>query len=204
MSSAAPQPPGVTAMVDHTLSAWARAQFRAALARCESGAEEVLLIGLCSVGFVPIELAASVNDGARAMAEDVIRIATGSDIVEPSAIATMDGAPMRVVLVQQLPVSRYALDFAILAVDRMHGVVRVAVEVDGIEHDRIRDRAQRDRVRDRYLLSQDWTVVRFTATEASREPHRCAGEVMSLFVQQLMKLRGSDSVDTAAPEAIRT
>lgn len=59
--------------------------------------------------------------------------------------------------VQQHPVGRYRLDFAVVA-------VKIAIEVDGFHH-RTADGALRDVTRDMFLREQGWVVLRVTADD---------------------------------------
>jgi hypothetical protein len=54
----------------------------------------------------------------------------------------------------------------------------IAVECDGHEfHDKTKKQAQRDKARDRFLVSAGVKVMRFTGSEIWRDPTRCALEV---------------------------
>lgn len=76
--------------------------------------------------------------------------------------------------VNQHPVNRYRLDFAI--VDKL-----IAIEVDGHDfHERTKEQAQRDKKRDRDLQALGWRVMRFTGSEVFRDAAACAREVQAL------------------------
>lgn len=82
-----------------------------------------------------------------------------------------------VVLVQPTIVvdrMRIRLDFAMAFSDWAY---RVAVELDGHEfHERTREQAERDKHRDRTLVSNGWRVIRFTGSEVVRNVSKCVVE----------------------------
>lgn len=76
---------------------------------------------------------------------------------------------------QQVEIAPFRVDFAFAD-------ARLVVEVDGFAfHDRTHEQAQRDRARDRALVSDGWRVVRFTAVEVFADARRCAGEVAAML-----------------------
>lgn len=75
----------------------------------------------------------------------------------------------------QVEIAPFRVDFAFAD-------ARLVVEVDGFAfHDRTHEQAQRDRARDRALVSDGWRVVRFTAVEVFANARRCAGEVVAML-----------------------
>lgn len=76
-------------------------------------------------------------------------------------------------LMPQARVGRYRVDFLILA-HGPGGERRIAVECDGHEwHERTKDQAARDKLRDRELLLAGVPVMRFTGSEIWRDPGAC-------------------------------
>lgn len=54
--------------------------------------------------------------------------------------------------------------------------IAVAVELDGHDfHERTKEQAERDKRRDRSLLSMGWTTIRFTGSEVVRSPETVLG-----------------------------
>jgi len=52
------------------------------------------------------------------------------------------------------------------------------VEIDGHEfHDRSKEQASRDRQRDRELILEGYTVLRFTGSDVYNDPERCVNDV---------------------------
>lgn len=89
------------------------------------------------------------------------------------------------ILVPQCPVGRYRADF-VLAVAFIPPEVTEApqarkfwcVECDGHDfHERTKEQAAHDRMRDRWFQAQGFAVLRFTGSEIVREGARCAAEV---------------------------
>lgn len=91
----------------------------------------------------------------------------------------------RFVLKTRHTVGPYKLDFAVW--NESNPSWRVAVECDGHEfHEKTKDQAARDRSRERDLVFEGWTVLRFTGREIHRDANRCAQDVM----RQCLRLDG--------------
>lgn len=73
----------------------------------------------------------------------------------PENVAALRLHRWRVPFVQQHPVGRYRLDFAVPK-------VKIAIEVDGPHHLRP-DVAHRDALRDAWLRERGWVILRVTA-----------------------------------------
>ncbi len=70
----------------------------------------------------------------------------------------------------------------------------LAIECDGHEfHDRTKQQAAYDRARDRELLLQDITTIRFTGSEIFHSPERCANEALKIFDRLLERALASAS-----------
>lgn len=89
---------------------------------------------------------------------------------------------------------RYRVDLAIVSPFK-----RIAVEADGHEWHASPDDAARDAARDRALVLDGWTVLRFTGREIHRTPDTCARDVM----RAMGIVRGSESasVQRETPKA---
>lgn len=74
----------------------------------------------------------------------------------------------------QYRVGKYRLDFAFP--DK-----KLAVECDGHAYHSTRDQRGRDADRDRELIAQGWTVIRFTGSQIHENPERCADEVKRIL-----------------------
>lgn len=70
--------------------------------------------------------------------------------------------------------TRYHLDFAVPD-------LLLAIEIDGHAWHSTRQQRQHDSQRDRILTGLGWRVVRFTASEVTRNADGCAEEVLSLI-----------------------
>lgn len=79
-------------------------------------------------------------------------------------------------LVRQFHVAgtRYHLDFAM-------SEHKIGIEIDGHEWHSTRQQRQHDSQRDRILMGLGWRVLRFTASEVTRNADRCAEEVLMLL-----------------------
>lgn len=79
-------------------------------------------------------------------------------------------------LVRQYHVTgtRYHLDFAL-------PTEMIGIEIDGHAWHSTRQQRQHDSQRDRILTGLGWRVLRFTASEVTRNPAQCAEEVLALI-----------------------
>ena len=143
--------------------------FGRALDRCESFIERRFLVALLFTEEFPFE--------------------AGDDDV----VATARVGPR---LLQQVTLLAYRLDFVF---EDDAGEVRLCIELDGHDfHDRTPEQAERDRARDRRLLREGWTTVRYTGREVVRDPMRCAREAVEIF-ERLRERRGPGLAKAPAP-----
>lgn len=71
----------------------------------------------------------------------------------------------------------YSVDF--LVTSSRDPSLRLAVELDGHEfHEKTKDQAAADRARERAIIREGVTVLRFTGSEVFRSPHACIGEIL--------------------------
>lgn len=83
----------------------------------------------------------------------------------------------KVILCPQEKVGRYKADILIW-VNNQKGWVKIVVECDGHNfHERTKEQAAHDRSRDRKMVTDGITVLRFTGSEIHRDPMKCAEEV---------------------------
>lgn len=60
---------------------------------------------------------------------------------------------------------------------------RLGIEVDGhIWHEKTKEQVQNDKERERFLISNEWKLLRFTGSEVFRDPTKCLEEVDSIAV----------------------
>lgn len=73
-----------------------------------------------------------------------------------------------------------------LVVVRHEGTLRnIVIEFDGHDfHERTKAQARRDKSRDRWLVANGYSVLRFTGSEIWAEPERCAEEIEAYLQQQ--------------------
>jgi len=116
--------------------------------------------------------------GARGSAQldDVIRLANrlSQSPMETRIrlIVVFDGLPVPVL---QHPVGPYFLDMA-------YPAIRISIEYDGDAH-RTQERAMRDLTRQAYLSDNNWTVLRFTASQVLHRPWEVAARVRYELIQ---------------------
>lgn len=89
------------------------------------------------------------------------------------------------VLVCQMPVEQYRLDFALIYKPvTLKSPIRVAIECDGHDyHDGTKEAAERDKKRNREVTSLGWKMMRFSGREIYRNPNACATEVFKIILR---------------------
>jgi very-short-patch-repair endonuclease len=76
----------------------------------------------------------------------------------------------------QREAGRYRLDFAI---ESQRHKWKLAIECDGHAfHERTKEQAQHDKSRDRDLVGDGWTVLRFTGSEIHKNAAACADQIL--------------------------
>lgn len=86
-------------------------------------------------------------------------------------------------IVPQYPVAGYRVDIAVLA-----DSAKIAVECDGYAfHFSTPDQAANDKKRERALIINGFTVIRFTGKEINEDAEACAGEVLTVLRQRRLK-----------------
>ncbi|PWC69130.1 hypothetical protein TSH7_01415 [Azospirillum sp. TSH7] len=81
----------------------------------------------------------------------------------------------------QAPIGKFRADFLFTCIAQGH-VRRLAVECDGHDfHERTKQQAQRDRARDRFMVAEGITVIRFTGSELYRDPMSCGEQLQGVL-----------------------
>lgn len=81
-------------------------------------------------------------------------------------------------IVPQLQIGSYRVDFGVVWYREKGGLITVAVECDGHAfHERTKEQAARDKSRDRALLTMGWPVMRFTGSEIFADADNCANSI---------------------------
>jgi very-short-patch-repair endonuclease len=87
-------------------------------------------------------------------------------------------------IVPQLTIGRYRLDFGVVWYREGAGQILLAVECDGHDfHEKTKEQAQRDKSRDREIMSRGWPVIRFTGSEIFRDASECAESVANVLFE---------------------
>jgi len=137
-------------------------------------AHEVRFLRLVENAGSPLEalfLAALMNDFAMSSVQVHWLAAQGIDLL------LHDGVPDFCVMMQA-SVGRYRADFGIIDA-RGSMPKKYVIECDGHDfHERTKDQAKRDRRRDRWMMRNDISVMRFTGAEIFDCPMTCSGEAL--------------------------
>lgn len=130
---------------------------RRGLDRCESPIERQLALALSQVGS--------------------FRMREGND--HPWRIGSWEA--LAIVLLAQPLYGPYRADFALVPMNwHTPRALPIIIEVDGHDfHERTKEQAARDRIRDRFMASQGSIVLRFSGSEVWRDSSKCAREILS-------------------------
>lgn len=102
----------------------------------------------------------------------------------------------------QRSIGTYIVDYRIFST---HGDItnerqecNIAIEVDGHEfHEKTKTQASHDKKRDRYLLSVNVPVIRYTGTEIYRKPKESARDALNIYFSHYMQRIRSNSKTNA-------
>lgn len=88
----------------------------------------------------------------------------------------------------------YRLDFALICSrwtwdpGTWQDLAKIAIEIDGHDfHERTKQQAHRDKLRDRALANEGFTVLRFSGSDIHRDPRACAEQVVTIADKRLME-----------------
>ena len=90
-------------------------------------------------------------------------------------------------VIRQYNVGKFFIDFAYL--DTNGFGFKIAIELDGQRFHSSYSQRQKDYERERYLLMNGWTIIRFTGSEINRNCNKCINEVIDLIDMYNRKLR---------------
>jgi very-short-patch-repair endonuclease len=79
-------------------------------------------------------------------------------------------------LIRQYGVGKYKLDFAYLQDD-----LKIAIEIDGSKFHRTTEQLNSDYKRERFLLLQGYTVIRFTGSEVFNHCNNCITQLITIL-----------------------
>jgi len=79
-------------------------------------------------------------------------------------------------LLRQYPVGKYRLDFGYIEND-----LKIAIEIDGSKFHRTTEQLNNDYKRERFLLLQGFTVVRFTGSEVFNHCNNCITQLITIL-----------------------
>lgn len=162
------------------------ADFAAAFARCESPIEQLFLASVVHIA----SCTEGVCFGASAVDAASNRAGYGSvadDLHDCDIVASVQNGRRTLVLLQQptLKCNGHDIrpDFAIVALSLLGSdssattMSRVAVELDGHDwHERTKEQAASDKRRDRMMVAEGWSVMRFTGSEVYLDAADCFWE----------------------------
>lgn len=84
-------------------------------------------------------------------------------------------------LIRQYPVGKYKLDFAYIAKLGEETIFKVAIEIDGSKYHTTTEQLNNDYKRERFLLLDDWVIVRFTGSEVYNHCRKCLTELEEII-----------------------
>jgi very-short-patch-repair endonuclease len=105
--------------------------------------------------------------------------------IDGYSLVEWDGVPedratklsWKTTLTVQAQIGPYRADFLLTCRADDH-TRRLVVECDGHDYyERTKEQAQRDKARDRYMVAEGITVIRFTGSEIRRDPRHCRDQI---------------------------
>ena len=86
--------------------------------------------------------------------------------------------------ISQFELGPYRADFALYKYHMNGTITRIVIECDGHDyHERTKEQAMRDRKRDRDMILEGWSVLRFTGSEIHNNAEGCVQEVFNHLEQ---------------------
>lgn len=83
----------------------------------------------------------------------------------------------------QKEIGPYRADFVVELEDR-----KLVIECDGHDfHEKTKQQAARDKKRDRYMVSQGYTVLRFSGSEIHKNPRQVVDEINNVVYSELVR-----------------
>jgi very-short-patch-repair endonuclease len=153
--------------------------------KCESPIEQLM-----AAGFLFEQMSNSTDSTVDYRAEPYLQHKNILDRITPWFDSP--GSFDHVYVFPQVLALDYRIDFMVygLVATRLIGV---AVECDGHDfHERTKEQAQRDKARDRALLSYGIPVMRFTGSEIFKNPQACALRAITYFSDATTAHYGED------------
>jgi very-short-patch-repair endonuclease len=167
---------------------WCRALIEQGLENdCESEIERLLLVHLIDwLGGINTDEHMNFHLNGPGLTPEEVKVDAGMRIMGRSRYADLYYA-----LAPQCKIGPYRADAMLLAsfvcdvasLPYRSSELHLVIECDGHDfHERTKEQAARDRMRDRWFTARGYKVLRFTGSEIFRNPRKCASEV-SAFVQ---------------------
>jgi len=72
----------------------------------------------------------------------------------------------------------YYIDFVIFYMDNGQ---KIGIEIDGEWHEKSKEQVQKDKKRERFLVSRGWKIIRFAGSEIYKNPSACVEEVLTII-----------------------
>ena len=86
----------------------------------------------------------------------------------------------------------YSVDFLIVPDDPLLDKIKVAIELDGHEfHEKTKDQVRKDKARERAIVQQGVTVLRFSGSEVVRNTRGCVEEVEKFLRRTMSQCQAS-------------
>jgi len=90
---------------------------------------------------------------------------------------TLNGVTELYTIVEQLPINKYFLDFALID-------LKIDIEIDGCQHTRNQKAIKHDEIRDRYLRDSGWIIYRISWTELKDNPDLIFDELREFLAKK--------------------
>lgn len=81
---------------------------------------------------------------------------------------------------------KFRVDFLFQVLLKDDYCMKFVIECDGHEfHEKTKEQVRKDKQRERYLMSDNHTLIRFAGSEVYKDPYRCAEEVEDIIGEKI-------------------
>lgn len=111
-------------------------------------------------------------------------------VLASMAKALARGRHTQIIATRQMVIGSYVLDIALMGytMDGRGGLILIDIECDGHDyHERTKEQAARDKARDRALVAEGYSILRFTGSEIWHRPEQCVDEIGEVIQKELQR-----------------
>lgn len=111
----------------------------------------------------------------KSKAKEVDKIVNNcKSYIETNLYLTFANATNKYRLIPQYKIGKYYIDFLIDG-------TRIGIECDGYDYHKTKEQLEHDCKRERYLISEGYTILRYSGSEINADPNKCANELIEMI-----------------------